>query len=78
MRWNWLITIDFLYIISSNFKKYYILFTYYRRLKLDPDLDLGMDVGSLLDNTAARHKISVRPRRKHADSRQRPSSKDER
>nr|CAD7431080.1 unnamed protein product [Timema monikensis] len=48
----------------------------YRRLRLDPDLDLG-DLSSLLDNSAARHKLSVRPRRKHTDSRQRDSGLEE-
>ncbi|XP_069669104.1 obscurin isoform X4 [Periplaneta americana] len=39
-----------------------------KRIRLDPDLDV--DVPGLLDSTAARHKLSVRPRRKHADPRQ--------
>nr|CAD7568882.1 unnamed protein product [Timema californicum] len=47
-----------------------------KRLRLDPDLDLG-DLSSLLDNSAARHKLSVRPRRKHTDSRQRDSGLEE-
>ncbi|XP_021942897.1 obscurin isoform X2 [Zootermopsis nevadensis] len=41
-----------------------------KRLRLDPDLDLGTDVAALLDNSAARHKLAIRPRRKHVDSRQ--------
>ncbi|KAJ9600692.1 hypothetical protein L9F63_026170, partial [Diploptera punctata] len=41
-----------------------------QRLKLDPDLDLGTDSTALLDNSAAKHKLSIRPRKKHADSRQ--------
>uniref|UniRef100_A0A1B6CRD6 DH domain-containing protein n=1 Tax=Clastoptera arizonana TaxID=38151 RepID=A0A1B6CRD6_9HEMI len=49
-----------------------------KRLKLDPDLDLGVDVGTLLDNSAARHKIAVRPKRKHADPRHKEVAHDER
>ncbi|PNF42105.1 Obscurin [Cryptotermes secundus] len=41
-----------------------------KRLRLDPDLDLGAEVAALLDSSAARHKLAIRPRRKHADSRQ--------
>nr|CAD7409926.1 unnamed protein product [Timema cristinae] len=51
-------------------------FGHFLRLRLDPDLDLG-DLSSLLDNSAARHKLSVRPRRKHTDSRQRDSGLEE-
>ncbi|XP_066993450.2 obscurin isoform X6 [Anabrus simplex] len=45
-----------------------------KRRRLDPELDmlgLGTDMSLLLDSTAARHKLAVRPRRKHTDSRQR-------
>lgn len=41
-----------------------------RRLRLDPDLDLGLEVAALLDNSAALHKLAVRPRRRHVDARQ--------
>lgn len=37
---------------------------------MDPELDVG-DVGARLDNSAARHKLSIRPRRKHEDPRAR-------
>lgn len=43
----------------------------YRRAKLDPDLDSVS--GELLDNAAAKHKLSVKPRRTHASSRHSPS-----
>lgn len=33
-------------------------------------LDLGGDVGSILDNSAARHKLSIRPKKKYVHSRQ--------
>lgn len=45
-----------------------------RKIKLDPDLEIG-DVGEVLDNSAAWHKLSVRPRRKHADPRARNVSR---
>ncbi|XP_053986008.1 obscurin isoform X6 [Hylaeus volcanicus] len=41
-----------------------------KKIKLDPDLEIGQ-VGDVLDNSAAWHKLSVRPRRKHADPRAR-------
>lgn len=37
---------------------------------MDPDLEVG-EVGERLDNSAARHKLSIRPRRKYADPRSR-------
>ncbi|KAG5881054.1 hypothetical protein JTB14_033965 [Gonioctena quinquepunctata] len=42
-----------------------------KRLKLDHDLDTVS--GDLLDNSAARHKLSVRPRRTHTSSRHSPT-----
>ncbi|XP_016767640.1 obscurin isoform X7 [Apis mellifera] len=45
-----------------------------KKIKLDPDLEIG-DVGEVLDNSAAWHKLSVRPRRKHADPRSRNVSR---
>ncbi|XP_020711861.2 obscurin isoform X6 [Athalia rosae] len=42
-----------------------------KKLKTDPDLEVGGDVGVRLDNSAAKHKLSVRPRRNHADPRAR-------
>ncbi|CAH0545686.1 unnamed protein product [Brassicogethes aeneus] len=42
-----------------------------KKLKLDPDLDTVS--GELLDTSAARHKLSVKPRRKHASSRHSPT-----
>ncbi|XP_078034638.1 obscurin isoform X5 [Augochlora pura] len=39
-----------------------------KKIKLDPDLEIG-EIGDVLDNSAAWHKLSVRPRRKHADPR---------
>ncbi|KAK0094450.1 hypothetical protein PV326_010858, partial [Microctonus aethiopoides] len=41
-----------------------------KRSRMDPELDIG-DVGARLDNSAARHKLSIRPRRKHEDPRAR-------
>ncbi|KAK0180904.1 hypothetical protein PV327_003237 [Microctonus hyperodae] len=41
-----------------------------KRSRMDPELDVG-DVGARLDNSAARHKLSIRPRRKHEDPRAR-------
>lgn len=38
---------------------------------MDPDLEL--EVGGILDNSAARHKLSIRPRRNYADPRARSS-----
>ncbi|XP_053597033.1 obscurin isoform X2 [Microplitis demolitor] len=41
-----------------------------KRKKMDPDLEIG-EVGACLDNSAARHKLSVRPKRRHVDPRSR-------
>ncbi|CAK9822500.1 Unc-89 [Anthophora retusa] len=41
-----------------------------KRIKLDPDLEIG-EIGDTLDNSAAWHKLSVRPRRRYADPRAR-------
>ncbi|CAL7949959.1 unnamed protein product [Xylocopa violacea] len=41
-----------------------------KKMKLDPDLEVG-EIGEMLDNSAAWHKLSVRPRRKYAGSRAR-------
>ncbi|OAD62661.1 Muscle M-line assembly protein unc-89 [Eufriesea mexicana] len=41
-----------------------------KKIKLDPDLEIG-EIGEILDNSAAWHKLSVRPRRKYADPRAR-------
>lgn len=38
---------------------------------MDPDLEI--EIGDILDNSAAKHKLSVRPRRNHADPRARSS-----
>lgn len=46
-------------------------FWFYRKVKLDPDLDAVS--GELLDTAAARHKLSVKPRRRHASSRHSPT-----
>lgn len=40
-------------------------------MKSDPDLEVGGEVGVRLDNSAAKHKLSIRPRRNHADPRAR-------
>nr|XP_033194935.1 obscurin isoform X7 [Bombus vancouverensis nearcticus] len=42
-----------------------------KKIKLDPDLEIGGEIGEMLDNSAAWHKLSVRPRRKYADPRAR-------
>ncbi|XP_043515961.1 obscurin isoform X6 [Frieseomelitta varia] len=42
-----------------------------KKIKLDPDLEIGGEVAETLDNSAAWHKLSVRPRRKYADPRAR-------
>ncbi|XP_018567720.1 obscurin isoform X4 [Anoplophora glabripennis] len=42
-----------------------------KRIKLDPDLDAVS--AELLDNSAARHKLSVKPKRRHASSRHSPT-----
>uniref|UniRef100_A0A1B6FN80 Obscurin n=1 Tax=Cuerna arida TaxID=1464854 RepID=A0A1B6FN80_9HEMI len=44
------------------------------KLELDDELCLGGEVGTLLDNPAARHKLAVRPRKRHTGSRQRDTS----
>ncbi|CAG5100186.1 Similar to Unc-89: Obscurin (Drosophila melanogaster), partial [Cotesia congregata] len=41
-----------------------------KRKKMDPDLEIG-EVGACLDSSAARHKLSVRPKRRHVDPRSR-------
>ncbi|XP_072755043.1 protein Obscurin isoform X6 [Anoplolepis gracilipes] len=43
-----------------------------KKAKMDPDLEV--EVGDILDNSAAKHKLSIRPRRNHADPRARNSS----
>ncbi|XP_020293629.1 obscurin isoform X3 [Pseudomyrmex gracilis] len=43
-----------------------------KKARLDPDLDV--EIGDVLDNSAARHKLSIRPRRNHADPRARGGS----
>ncbi|KAG7203298.1 hypothetical protein KM043_010391 [Ampulex compressa] len=45
-----------------------------KKLKVDPELETG-EAGEMLDNSAAKHKLSVRPRRKHADPRARSISR---
>ncbi|XP_044758879.1 obscurin isoform X8 [Coccinella septempunctata] len=42
-----------------------------KRLKLDPELEVGAT--DTLDTSSARHKLSVRPRRKHTSSRYSPT-----
>ncbi|XP_025269387.1 obscurin isoform X6 [Camponotus floridanus] len=42
-----------------------------KKAKMDPDLEV--EVGDILDNSAAKHKLSIRPRRNHADPRARSS-----
>lgn len=50
-----------------------------RRARLDPELDdlLRTSVASLLDNSAAKHKLAVRPRKKHSDARHRDVASQE-
>ncbi|XP_026827528.1 obscurin isoform X4 [Ooceraea biroi] len=43
-----------------------------KKARMDPDLEI--EVGDILDNSAAKHKLSVRPRRNHADPRARSRS----
>ncbi|XP_070156196.1 obscurin isoform X8 [Polyergus mexicanus] len=43
-----------------------------KKARVDPDLEV--EVGDILDNSAAKHKLSIRPRRNHADPRARNSS----
>ncbi|KAL6444321.1 hypothetical protein ACFW04_001898 [Cataglyphis niger] len=43
-----------------------------KKARMDPDLEI--EVGDILDNSAAKHKLSIRPRRNHADPRARNSS----
>jgi hypothetical protein len=38
---------------------------------MDPDLEI--EIGDILDNSAAKHKLSIRPRRNHMDPRARDS-----
>lgn len=40
-----------------------------RRPRLDPELDT-VDTSDLLDNSAAKHKLAVRPRKTHAHPKQ--------
>ncbi|XP_011062355.1 PREDICTED: muscle M-line assembly protein unc-89 isoform X5 [Acromyrmex echinatior] len=42
-----------------------------KKARIDPDLEV--EVGDILDNSAAKHKLSIRPRRNHADPRARSS-----
>lgn len=42
-------------------------------MKLDPDLDKVTGSSELLDTSAARHKLSVKPRRTHVSSRHSPT-----
>lgn len=42
-----------------------------KKARLDPDLEI--EVGDILDNSAAKHKLSIRPRRNYADPRARSS-----
>jgi hypothetical protein len=42
-----------------------------RKARIDPDLEV--EIGDILDNSAAKHKLSIRPRRNHADPRARSS-----
>ncbi|XP_046590111.1 obscurin isoform X7 [Neodiprion lecontei] len=46
-----------------------------KKMKSDPDLEVGGEVGVPLDNSAAKHKLAVRPRRKHTDPRARSAVK---
>ncbi|XP_034942777.1 obscurin isoform X3 [Chelonus insularis] len=41
-----------------------------KKPKMDPDLEVG-EIGACLDSSAARHKISVRPKRRYTDPRYR-------
>ncbi|XP_043277221.1 obscurin isoform X7 [Venturia canescens] len=41
-----------------------------KKLKMDADLEVG-HIGERLDNSAAKHKLSIRPRRKYVDPRSR-------
>ncbi|XP_067207809.1 obscurin isoform X2 [Linepithema humile] len=43
-----------------------------KKARMDPDLEV--EIGDILDNSAAKHKLSIRPRRNHADPRARSSS----
>ncbi|XP_018318315.1 muscle M-line assembly protein unc-89 isoform X3 [Mycetomoellerius zeteki] len=42
-----------------------------KKARIDPDLEV--EVGDILDNSAAKHKLSIRPRRNHTDPRARSS-----
>ncbi|XP_047356867.1 obscurin isoform X7 [Vespa velutina] len=41
-----------------------------KKMKMDPELEIG-EIYGILDNSAARHKLSIRPRRKYTDPRAR-------
>ncbi|KAI4489747.1 hypothetical protein M0804_003929 [Polistes exclamans] len=41
-----------------------------KKMKMDPELEIG-EIYGILDNSAAKHKLSIRPRRKHTDPRAR-------
>ena len=43
-------------------------------MKIDPELEVG-EVSDRLDSSAARHKLSIRPRRKYVDPRARSISR---
>ncbi|XP_025153244.1 obscurin isoform X6 [Harpegnathos saltator] len=43
-----------------------------KRARMDPDLEV--EVGGILDNSAAKHKLAIRPRRNYADPRARGAS----
>lgn len=45
-----------------------------KKVKMDPELEIG-EIGNCLDNSAARHKLSIRPRRNHVDPRARGTSR---
>ncbi|XP_015180266.1 PREDICTED: muscle M-line assembly protein unc-89 isoform X4 [Polistes dominula] len=41
-----------------------------KKMRMDPELEIG-EIYGILDNSAAKHKLSIRPRRKHTDPRAR-------
>lgn len=45
-----------------------------KKMRMDPELEIG-DIDGILDNSAARHKLSIRPRRKYTDPRARTISR---
>jgi hypothetical protein len=57
--------------VFSSFLYEFPLNLYCRKPKLDPELDAV--TGQTLDNSAARHKLSVKPRRTHLSSRHSPT-----